>query len=272
MRVDGRRIILTGASSGIGLALAEQLAQRGARLVLVARDRRRLENVALGLTDRFPGPSAVYVIPCDLTDAAAVQQMMARAVELLGWVDALINNAGVSIYGGTERASVEDFRSVMGVNFFGALSATMEVLPLMRRRHAGVIVNVASVAALHGVPYLAAYSASKAALAALAQSLRAELRDTGIRLTTVYPGYTRTPLFDREKKLGGARRPSGGYVTADVVARRIVTAMEKEEEEVVLSASGRALFALRGVVPRLVCRFMVAIAAHLHTSEQVAHA
>jgi short-subunit dehydrogenase len=142
----------------------------------------------------------------------------------------------------------------------------------MRRQGGGLIVNVSSVAGLHGIPYLAAYSASKAALAALAQSLRAELHQSGIRLLTVYPGYTRTPMFRREKKLGGARRPRSGYAAAPEVARSIVMGMERDAEELVLSPPGRALSVLRGVFPALVQRAMRYLACQLRVNERGSYA
>lgn len=264
MQLDRKRVIITGASSGIGEALAQTLAAKGSHLLLAARRLHHLANLATIIGHRYPRPR---VARCDVTDRESVCRLCATAVEQLGGIDVLINNAGISVYGETERATVADFETVMAVNFFGPLHATLEVLPLMRRQGGGLIVNIASVAAMHGVPYLAAYSASKAALAALGESLRAELYGSGVRVLTVYPGYTRTPLFDREKQLGGARRPATGYASPQDVARAIARAMERDREQLVLSSSGRALSLLRGVVPRVVEQVMRRIAAHLRVKE-----
>ncbi len=271
MRLEGKRVLLTGASSGIGAALALALGARGTRLVLAARGRDRLQGTAAVVALRYPAVTPPIPAPCDVSDREGVRALCATAVEQLGGLDVLINNAGICVYGLAEYGCAADFERVMAVNFYGALYAILEAIPLMRRQGGGLIVNVASVAALHGVPYLAAYSASKAALAALAQSLRAELHQSGIRLLTVYPGYTRTPLFDHEKKLGGARRPRSGYAAPEDVARAIVRAIERDEGELVLSSSGRALSLLRGLVPGFVQRAMCVLASQLREKEQVCH-
>ncbi|MBI2072307.1 MAG: SDR family NAD(P)-dependent oxidoreductase [Gemmatimonadetes bacterium] len=272
MRLEAKRVLITGASSGIGAALALTLGGRGARLVLAARGRSRLEGTAAVVALRHPALPPPIVAPCDVADRDSVHSLCAATVDRLGGLDVLINNAGISVYGLAEYGSVADFQRLMTVNFYGPLYAMLEAIPVMRRQGGGLVVNVASVAALHGVPYLAAYSASKAALAALAQSLRAELHDSGIRLLTVYPGYTRTPLFDHEKKLGGARRPRNGYAAPETVARSIVRAIERDAEELVLSPPGRALSLLRGLVPGLVQRAMRVLATQLRVKEEVCHA
>lgn len=271
MQFEGSRVLITGASSGIGEALAEVVAARGARLVLAGRNLSRLQATAATASLRAPDLPLPIVAPCDVSDAASVHALCALAVNRLGGLDVLVNNAGISAYGRTEHAQIPDFERVMAVNFYGPLHAMREAIPLMRRQGRGLIVNVASVAALHGVPYLAAYSASKAALAALAQSLRAELHDSGVRLLTVYPGYTRTPLFEHELRLGGARRPQHGYAHPHDVAAAIVRAVERDLEELVLSPPGRALAVLRGVIPALVRRAMRQIAAQLRVEERMSH-
>lgn len=271
MRLDGKRALVTGASSGIGAALALALGARGTRLILAARGKSQLQGTASMVALRYPALSPPMVIPCDVADQESVRALIAGASGRMGGLDVLINNAGISVYGLAEYCSTADFERVMAVNFYGPLYATLAALPLMRRQGGGLIVNVASVAALHGVPYLAAYSASKAALATLAQSLRAELHQSGIRLLTVYPGYTRTSLFDREKKLGGARRPRRGYAAPEGVARSIVRAIERDVDELVLSPPGRALSLLRGLLPGLVQRAMRVLAVQLREKAQVSH-
>jgi short-subunit dehydrogenase len=198
--------------------------------------------------------------------------MVKQAAELLGGIDILVNNAGVCVYGDAEMATREDYQSVMGVNFYGALNCMMEAIPHMRQRRAGLIVNVSSLAAIHGVPYLAAYSASKAALVALSESIRAELASTGIRVMNVYPGYTDTEIFAAERKLGGARRPEGPYTSPVKVARAVFRAIEAGRNELILSPQGKAMAILRGAVPNLVVRAMDRIALVLREEEKVSHA
>ena len=263
MRIDGTRVIVTGASSGIGRALATALAKRGAVLTLAARRGDRLEEVVREVAERFPSSPPPVAVPCDVSNAADVTVLVGGTVERLGSVDILINNAGISVFGEEARTSVNDYRDLMSVNFFGALHSMREVLPFMRRQGSGLIVNVASVAALHGVPYLAAYCASKAALVALSQSLRAELHGSGVRIMIVYPGYTETEIFEREKKVGGARRPPGKYASAADVAEAITRAIDTDARDLYMTVRGRALSVLRGLAPPIVERAMRNIAREL---------
>jgi short-subunit dehydrogenase len=263
MRIDGTRVIVTGASSGIGRALAISLAQRGAVLTLAARRGDRLEEVAREIAERRPSSPRPVAVPCDVSDAQDVTTLVGGTVERLGSVDVLVNNAGISVFGEEVRTSVDDYRDLMSVNFFGALHSMREVLPFMRRQGSGLIVNVASVAALHGVPYLAAYCASKAALVALSQSLRAELHGSGIRVMIVYPGYTETEIFEREKRVGGARRPPGNYASAADVAEAITRGIEADARDLYMTSRGRALSVLRGLAPPIVERAMRSIAREL---------
>lgn len=263
MRIDGKNIILTGASSGIGRALVPALAKRGAVLTISARRGERLAAVARDVSELYPDSPAPVAVTCDVTDGRAVSSLVGGAVEEFGGVDVLINNAGVSAFGEESRTSIDDYREVMEVNFYGALNCMREVLPFMVRRGEGLIVNVLSVAALHGVPYLSAYCASKSALLAVSEAVRAELGDSGVRVMLVYPGYTESEIFDVEKRVGGARRPPGTYAPADVVAERIARAIEAGAGDVFLTLRGRALSVLRGLAPSVVRRAMRNIAREL---------
>jgi len=263
VRIDGKRAIVTGASSGIGRAIAISLASRGAALTLAARRRDRLETVAREIAERFPSAQVPAVAPCDVSDPAQVSALIGGAIERFGDVDVLVNNAGRSVFGEEKRTSLDDYRALMAVNFYGALFCMREVLPFMLRRESGLIVNVATTAALYGVPYLAAYGASKAALVALSQSLRAELDGTGVRVMLVYPGYTDTEIFEVEKRVGGARRPPGTYASAESVANAVVRGIESGGRDVFLTARGKALNALRGLAPFVVDHAMRRIAREL---------
>ena len=133
----------------------------------------------------------------------------------------------------------------------------------MKRQGKRIIVNVSSLVALYGLPYLSVYSAAKAGQAALSQSFRAELRGTGIRVMVVYPGYTDTGIFDAEKKVGGARRPGGHYDSPDDVARSIIKAIRSRRDEVVLTREGKMMAVARSVWPRLVDTVYSQIAKNL---------
>lgn len=271
MEIKGKRVLITGASSGIGLALSTVLARKGAVLALTSRRFYRLQELAKEIASAFPRIPTPLIISCDIANRESIDRLIDGCVNELGGIDILINNAGISVYGATERTTSEDFHSVMAVNFFGALHCMLEVIPDMKRLGEGLIVNIASLAAIHGVPYLGAYCASKAALVAISQSLRAELSKSGVSIMIVYPGYTQTNIFRSEKKVGGAHRPEGPYVPAAKVAEAIVRAIEAGERDLVLSSVGRALTLSQGLLPRLVDRAMERIASRLRDEEEESH-
>ncbi len=271
MEIQGKRVVITGASSGIGLELARLVARKGGVLLLAARRLERLQAIAAEIREASPETPMPRVAHCDVADRSCVRRLIDTAVRQLGGIDILINNAGISVYGDAEGTSLEDVCALMQVNFFGPLYGMLDALPEMKREGGGIIVNVVSVAAIHGVPYLAAYGATKAALATYGQSLRAELAETGISVINVYPSLTRTNIFAVEKRVGGARRPKRGYAPASKVARAVARAIETDKHEVVLSAEGNALAALRGLLPTLVQRTMERIAAGLREKGQATH-
>ena len=262
-KIKGERVLLTGASSGIGKALAFELARKGARIILTSRQFDLLEKAAQEIKCTFPDTMTPLAIDCDVTNRKDVRKVIHFCAEHYGGIDILINNAGIGVYGACEKTSLEDLRSLMEVNFFGSVHFILEVLPLMREAGKGLIVNISSLAAKHGVPYLAAYGASKAALASLSQSLDAELVGSGISVLTVYPGYTQTDFFKKEKKVGGARRPDKPYASPQKVAEAVVAGIEKEKHELVLSTEGKALILCQSLVPWLVRKGMERIACNL---------
>ena len=263
VKIDGERVILTGASSGIGKAIAFELARKRARLLLTSRQFDILEKVAQKIKYTFPEITPPLATACDVTNRDQVRRVIHFCVEHFGGVDMLINGAGIGVYGACEKTSLEDFRLQMEVNFFGPVHFILEALPLMKEAGKGLIVNISSLAAKHGVPYLAAYSATKAALAALGQSLQAELAGSRISVLTVYPGYTQTDFFMKEKKLGGARRPAGPYASPQKVAQAVVRAIEREKHELILSVEGKSLGLCQGLMPWLVRKIMERIACNL---------
>lgn len=253
MRIEGSRVLVTGASSGLGAALAAEFARKGAKVVLAARRADRLNEVAVQINSDFPAVPPPLVVKCDVRVKKDVANLVKSCVDRLGGVDILVNNAGTAVYGETARVSVEDFQDVFEVNFFGALRCMYEVLPVMRKQAKGLIVNISSVAGLHGIPYLATYSSSKAALMAASQSLRAELSmlRSGVRVMIVCPGYVQTEMFAKEKNVGGGHRPRHPYKPAPEVAAAIVRAIEREKRDLVMTLVGKALAAFKGLVPRL---------------------
>jgi short-subunit dehydrogenase len=266
--LNGKRVLVTGASSGIGKELALEFGRKNAALVLASRRLDKLEETAAEIRRLFSFAPAPLAVRCDVTDRREVGQLVRTGVDRLGGIDILVNNAGVGVYGETVRTSVADIRAVMEVNFYGALNCLFEALPTIKEQGGGLIVNISTAAALHGVPYLAAYGASKAALAAFSQSLRAELSGSGVSVIVVYPGYTETEFFSREKRVGGARRPHHPYAPARRVARSIVRAIEREKAECVLSPEGRAIAFTRKYFPRLTEWAMVRTASRLRIDKE----
>jgi 3-dehydrosphinganine reductase len=187
-------IVITGGSSGLGLELACRFAAEGARLTLIARDPHKLEHAAQKLHARHRG-AHVDVESLDVRDEAAAQACMQRIADAHGRIDLLINNAGILREGHFEKLPLRDFRDVMEVNYFGLLIVTRAALPHLRASR-GRLVNIASMAGLTGVFGLTPYCASKHALVGLTESLRYELRPTGIKVHLVCPGEFDSPMVD----------------------------------------------------------------------------
>jgi short-subunit dehydrogenase len=181
-------VVITGASSGIGEALAREYLTRGASLTLVARRRGKLEEIAAGQRDRC------RVVESDLVEHERACDWVDAAEEALGPIDVLVNNAGVQIVARTVETSVEDGERMLRLNVLSPFRLTKRLLPGMIARARGTIVDIASMASIAPTPGMFYYNASKAALAAASESLRGELRGSGVHVMTVYPGPVRTAL------------------------------------------------------------------------------
>ncbi len=246
-RVDprGRAVLLTGASAGIGAATARALAAAGARLTLAGRDATRLAALAAEL----PG---VRTDVADLADAAACAALVARSAAALGGLDLLVCNAGVGLAAPVDRLTPDDLRAALDVNLFGPLALVQAALPHMRRAGAGQIILVSSTVGLRALPYLGGYAASKAALDRLSESLRVELRGTGVAVTLIRPGTTDTGFFShrlgRGRELRRARRRG---VPPERVAEAIVRAARREPRVQYVRAADRLLVWFGLLAPRL---------------------
>jgi NAD(P)-dependent dehydrogenase (short-subunit alcohol dehydrogenase family) len=188
--LDGRVVVLTGASTGHGLLAARHAAEHGARLVIAARDPEELDAAKVDLNRA--GARDVLAVPTDVTDRRQCEQLIERALERHGHVDILVNNAGIIQVGPLESMTLHDFETALATNFWGALYCTLAVLPSMRARHFGRIGNVVSVGGKMPVPHLLPYTASKFALTGLTKGLRIELAKDNILVTGIYPGTMRT--------------------------------------------------------------------------------
>jgi short-subunit dehydrogenase len=181
---------VTGASSGIGEALALDLSRRGARLILSARDRKKLEAVRL----RCAHPDEARILPMDLSDLDRIDDVAAEGLSLYGRVDILINNGGVSQRSRVEDTSMDVYRRLIDTNYLGPIALTKAVLPGMRERRWGHLIVVSSLTGKFSTPLRSGYAASKHALHGFFDALRAEVSRDGIRVTVVCPGYVRTQV------------------------------------------------------------------------------
>jgi 2-keto-3-deoxy-L-fuconate dehydrogenase len=218
IRLDGLAALVTGGASGIGLAAAQLLAARGARVAVLDRDPADV-------------PAPLHAVQADVADEGQVQEAVATAVERLGGLDILVNNAGIGAQGTIEDNSSQEWLDVYAVNVLGMVHASRAALPHLRRSGSAAIVNTCSVAATAGLPQRALYSATKGAVQSLTLAMAADHVREGIRVNCVNPGTADTPWVGRlldaapdpaaERAALEARQPMGRLVSAEEVAQAI---------------------------------------------------
>jgi short-subunit dehydrogenase len=196
--VKDRNIMITGASSGIGKSAALKIGEAGGTVLLVARTREKLEETQADVEER--GGTA-FVHPCDLSDPDDIDRMANEALEEHGTVDVLVNNAGRSIRRSVSRSydRFHDYQRTMQVNYFGPVKLILDLLPAMRKRGRGHIINISSIGVQTNTPRFGAYVASKAALDAFSRSIGSEIIGDGVHITTVYMPLVRTPMIEPTK-------------------------------------------------------------------------
>jgi len=246
----GKTVLITGGSRGLGLVLARLFSDEGANLAICARDEADLERAAVELRERG---APVLAVPCDVTDRDQVQEMVGAVRTRFGRIDVLVNNAGVIQAGPMEVMTLADYEEAMNIHFWAPLYATLAVLPEMRRRREGRIVNISSVGGKVSFPHLLPYNTSKFALVGFSEGLRAELAKDGIGVTTVIPGLMRTGSHLNAFFKGKHRAEfawfslsdtlPGSSIPAERAARQIVAACRRGDAEVILSfAAQNAVF------------------------------
>jgi NAD(P)-dependent dehydrogenase (short-subunit alcohol dehydrogenase family) len=254
----GMHVFITGGTRGLGFSLARMMAERGARVTICGRDLATAERARIALgTGR-----AVDVAVADIRDKDDIERALAGAAERSGPIDVLVNNAGIIQVGPRDAATLEDYEDAMATHFWGPLYAIEAVLPDMRRRHAGRIVNISSIGGRISVPHLLPYCASKFALTGLSEGLRPELLRDGIVVTTVFPGLMRTGSPENAQFKGRNRAEYAWFATADSLpflsvdvdeaAAQIITAIERGDAELIVSAPATVAVLARALVPRLV--------------------
>ncbi|MDX2029265.1 MAG: SDR family oxidoreductase [Blastocatellia bacterium] len=193
-RVEGTTVVITGATSGIGRETALEFVKAGARVVVAGRREERLREL-VALIEANGGEA--LGVRTDVAEEAQVEALMAAAIGRFGRIDTLVNNAGVGIAAKFAEQSIEDFRRVMEINFWGAVHACKAAVPQMKTQAGGgVIINVSSIFGKRGMPFETAYCASKFALAGFSESLRVELMSEGIDVSTIFPGAVKTEIFE----------------------------------------------------------------------------
>jgi NADP-dependent 3-hydroxy acid dehydrogenase YdfG len=244
-------VAITGASAGIGWACAHAFAREGSRLALFARRVERLESLAAEIRARG---SETLVMAADVVNAADVRAFVTAAVERFGRLDVMVNNAGFGVRGRVEETPVEDYRRLMEVNYLGTVHGCQAALPVMRAQGRGVIINVSSIVGHRALGGGAAYAATKAAQVSLTESLRLELRGTGIAACSVHPVSTETEFAEVAARASAGRRggPVGPRQSADAVARAIVGCARRPRPEVYPYPLSRAAVWLNALAPGLV--------------------
>jgi short-subunit dehydrogenase len=246
MRIDGKVVLITGGSDGIGAACAAEFAAAGARLSLTARSAEGLKRA---------GGALALITAGDLTQEETRRRVVERTLERFGAIDVLINNAGVGVYGPSWNASLDDVRHLMELNFFALLGMIQLVTPHMRQRKSGMIVNVGSIGGKIPLPWMTLYSASKYAVTALTEGLRMELRGDSVKTLLVCPGYVTTG-FQQHVRAGSAPgsvvRARRMAITPAECARAIRRGVEREARTILAPKAGWLLVAAARLCPWLV--------------------
>jgi short-subunit dehydrogenase len=244
MEFKGSRALVTGASSGMGEVFARELAARGANLVLAARSRGKLEALASELRER--ARVSVHVEVADLAKPSAGHSLAAQLSEQDLQIDVLINNAGFALFAPLHEADQQRIAQEVQLNVATLTELTYALLPGMRARDRGAIVNVASTAAFQPVPYMAVYGATKAYVLSFTEALWAETRGTGVRVTALCPGATDTAFFDTASDNAAlGRRMAPGQVVAAAFS-----ALQRGRSTVVPGLGNRLLTVATRLVPR----------------------
>jgi short-subunit dehydrogenase len=253
--------LITGGSRGLGLEIARQICMRGGKVALLARDAEELEHAKTDL-DRFG--TEVLTIQCDLLESAQMQSAVQQTLQHFRKIDILINNAGIIEVGPLAHMQLKDFDRAMRLHFWAPYILQLLIVPQMRAKGGGRIVNISSIGGRIAVPHMAAYSASKFALAGFSDSIRAELDRDKIFVTTVTPGLMRTGSHVHAKFKGDhaaeyrwfdwSRKIPFASISAQRAARKIVNASARGRSVLVMPFSAYLIIAANAVFPNLMAR------------------
>jgi short-subunit dehydrogenase len=248
MNMAGKVAVVTGASMGIGEAVAARFLREQASVVLSSRDLARVEAAR----QRLGSPERTLGVACDVTVRAEIEALLHAALGRFGRIDVWVNNAGFGLVDSVERMDMAACRRMFETNLFGVVECMQLVAPLFKQQRSGAIVNISSMAGMISVPYMAAYGATKHALNCIGRAARLELAPYGVHVNTVCPGYVRTDFnlhvvrgSETLRAAGGARRG----VSAERVAEAVWRAYRLNRREVVVPWSGHLVIALSRLLP-----------------------
>ena len=252
MKYTGKTVIITGASSGIGLAIAELYSALGANTVLAARSLAKLQEV----TSKLPSPS--LAVQCDVACEEQCKELVNQTVSAFGGVDILVNNAGLSMRALFDDVEIDVLRKLMDVNFWGTVNCTKYTLPYIQKSK-GSIVGISSVAGLHGLPARTGYSASKYAMHGFLETIRIENLHKGVHVMLVSPGFTESnvrlsALTADGSTQGESPREEGKMMTAAEVARFVERGVRKRKRLMALDFNGKATIFIKKFWPALLDR------------------
>ncbi len=258
-------IVITGASSGIGRAVALQLAGKDTKLVLIARRLNLLQSLVREIETKA---STAVIVHGDITDRTTMERAVQCCLDRFGRLDVLINNAGAGFFAEVDQTREEDLDRMLAVNFKGAFFGVRAALPVMRQQGSGHVINIASTAGRRGSPYVGAYCASKFALVGWTESLRSELLPSGILVSLICPGATKTEFFSSALRRTAHHEGLVGPIEeVERVAARIVGIVRHPRAESRAQPFRRAVFlALNLLAPSLVDRLLLRLVG-THTSE-----
>ena len=245
MDFKNKTVLITGASSGIGKQTAIEFAKLGANIILVARRKEKLDELASQL-EKFN--MMTFVCQCDVSDKAQVKEMSKTVLEKFDSIDVLVNNAGFAIYGSVKDLSIDEIESQMETNYFGMMYCIKNFLPSMLDKKSGHIVNVASVAASFGLPGIASYCASKFAMLGFSEGLKHELNGTGVGVTVVSPIMVRTDFFDHPS-FEKMPKYSPTSLSSKTVAKAILKAANSPRLEIIVPSVVRSAVWIKHTFP-----------------------
>src|SRR5882672_10295758 len=259
MEIPGKIVVVTGASMGIGEAIAKAFVDEGASVVFLSRDAARVEaaRARVGRTER------TLALSCDVRHREEIDRVISLTLHHYGRIDIWVNNAGHGLIDSVAQMDMAACRDLFETNLFGALSAMQAVIPVMKEQGSGTIINISSVAGHVPLPYSAAYSGSKFALNAMGKAARIELRKRNINVVTVCPGYVRTDFSAhavRGSELKKVRPSNVRGITAERVARATLDGYRKQKREVIVPWTMHPVVKLYQLFPGIVERAMLRLA------------